>query len=218
MKKLAIAVMRWIIYALPYLGKNFYKYKERKWVATLPKPLTQMTLQDYAIAKALYPDLEYLTDTDAMIEAAVLLYPDHFKEATATMITNIGSWKYTYYCDKQNKLRKDLEMFDFDGDAYEPFLLCFARCIRTLSIMQSFEKLFQNLDKAEDSNIENNAYDFMSKYGEYGAILSIADAYKIPITECENYTAMQILVTLDYLSNKAKADIQTQRNAALKNR
>lgn len=187
------------------MSQNFWRYKAKRQGIVLPNSFSKILTKDYNyLVKTYGHKLDWLTDKESMIEAAMVYYPHYFANPTIEQINNIGDKKYTEYCDLQASLRANIDGLDFvpmfEGEC---ILQSFGRTFQLLNIMQRFEGMFGNIGKGEG---DGGAYDFVRKYGSYGAVLSIVDGYGLSIKEVEHLTANQILVNLDYISGKNEAE------------
>ena len=188
-----------------YLKASSYPYKARKSVIALPNTFSKILTKDYAnLVKTYGQSLEWLTDKESLMEAAMVYYPYYFAEPTEAQITNIGNKPYLEYIDLQASVRNAADKLEFtplfEGECV---LQAFARCFQLLYIMSKFEAMFTNIGKGSG---DSSSFDFARKYGEYGAVLSIADGYALSLKEVEGFTAYQVFINLDYLSGKIEAE------------
>ena len=187
------------------MKESFWPYKAKRQVIVLPNSFRKILTKDYqALVKKYAELLPWLIDKEGMIEAAMVYFPNYFQNPTIEQINHIGDMKYTAYCDLQASLRDKIEGLDFtpmfEGEC---ILQAYGRTFQLLNIMQRFEGMFKNIGKGEQ---EASPYDFVRKYGAYGAVLSVMDGYGLSIKEVEQFTANQIFVNLDYLSGKNEAE------------
>lgn len=180
-------------------------FKAKRQVIVLPNSFRKILTKDYQNLVKQYGELmPWLIDKESIMEAAMVYYPYYFANPTIEQINNIGDKRYTEYCDLQASLRDKIEGLDFvpmfEGEC---ILQSYGRTFQLLNIMQRFEGMFKNIGKGEQ---EASPYDFVRKYGAYGAVLSIVDGYGLSIKEVEQFTANQIFVNLDYLSGKNEAE------------
>jgi hypothetical protein len=172
----------------------------------LPSTFRQIKTAEYnSIVKNYGEYMEWLFDKEAMLEAAICYFPEYFTEPTVEQINHIGELKYTDYCDLQASLRKKLSGLDFGEPLFknECVLQAYGRTLQVLHIMHKFESLFTSIGKGQ---VEDSAFDFVKKYGEYGAVLSLVDAYQLSIKDVDKFSAYQVFINLDYLSGKNEAE------------